>query len=438
MTYKDLIKKDELVTKIRIIKQVKQKKLPITAVAQSFQTHRNTIHNILRVFEKRISPQSRDLLLKSKTSLSQRQLEESFPALLNQKRAPKTHKRKAGLKAEETIVKLFTEDRIRIGIRQMKTFLMRRFGKDHSLAKLTLGQLKGIYVRNNLSDVHTPKGKSERRALYDYKAITAFAYMHLDVKDILDKKTLPPAIYHLLSHNSAPVFQWNLMEVKSRFRFLAYSYGLNAEFGFRFLLFTLLYIRYALHNEDIHITTGVDNGLEFCRGSQRKLEEWNRHLKVLNAHLYQYEPYFDIRKNLLERSHRSDDELQFVPRGIYMTDKQSFHKEVTGFARYWNTGHAHHGIEMHGATPAQALKKLELTGVDRLTEYPVLILEDSIADMRECTKLVEFEAFAEQNPDLILRSKTDQKVKREIEDKFFLSSDAQNVLTYYHNRVHGI
>jgi len=430
MKYKDLIKKEELVTKIKIIKLVRQKRLPITAVAGDFHMHRNTIHTILRVFEKRIPPERRDLLLKSKTSLSHRQLAEYFPDLLQQKRTPKSHKRKAGQQAEETIVTLFEKDRIRIGIRQMKTFLIRRFGIGNSLAKLTLGQLKGIYQRNSLSG-HAPRGKSERRALYDYKAITAFAYMHLDVKDILDKNTLPPSIYHLLSHNNAPVCQWNLMEVKSRFRFLAYSYGINAEFGFRFLLFTLLYIRFALHNEEVYITTGVDNGLEFCHGSQRKLEEWNRHLSVLNAHLYQYEPYFDIRKNLLERSHRSDDELQFIPRGIYMTDKQSFHKEVTSYARYWNTEHAHHGIEMHGRTPAQALKKLGLTGVDRLTEYPVLILEDSIAGLRACTRLVEFEAFAEQNPGLILQSKTDLKVKREIEDKFFLSSDAHNVLTYY-------
>mgnify|MGYP003379745164 CR=1 FL=1 len=50
MKYKEQIKENELITKIRIIRYVLKEHMPITEVAKSFACHRNTIHNICLLY----------------------------------------------------------------------------------------------------------------------------------------------------------------------------------------------------------------------------------------------------------------------------------------------------------------------------------------------------------------------------------------------------
>jgi len=436
MQYKEQIKTSELLTKIRIIRYVLKDHIPVVEVAKSFSCHRNTIHNIIRAFTEVITQEDQLLLLTPGTQHSRAELMERYQKLRNHKRIPKTHKKSASTADAEEIVVLFTDKKIKVGINQMKLTLDRRFGENQGLAHLTVGQLKGIYKRNNLKTEITRSANGERRHLYDYQAIACFQFMHLDVKHILDKHSLPEDIYELLANNGAPIYQWNLMEVKSRTRFMAYSSGLNSEFGFRFLTFAIQYIRATLHNQDEqHIRIGMDNGLEFCLGSQKKEDAWNKILSVLNASVYQYHPNFDIRKNLIERSHRTDDEALYIPRGIYMTNKQAFHQEVIDYVNYWNKERPHTGIGMKKRTPEEVLIQSGLPGIERLLQFPTLILEDVITQLRKCTSIVEFETYALQNPALIQKSQTDQKTKRIIEDRFYLPFDAQNVLTYYPNAL---
>jgi putative transposase len=330
MQYKEQIKANELITKIRIVRYVLKEHIPIVEVSKSFSCHRNTIRNIIQAFKKNISEESQMLLLNSGES-NLEELTRRYELILNRKRIPKTHKRMSSAEDEKAIVELFTEKKIRVGVKQMKITLDRRFGIDQGLAHLTIGQIKGIYRRNNLKTKVIRSANRERRHLYDYQAIACFQFMHLDVKHILDKHALPENIYDFLSRNGAPIYQWNLIDAKSRTRFLAYSYGLNAEFGFRFLLFAIQYIRATLRNQEQHLRIGMDNGLEFCLGSKKKEDEWNSVLQVLNASSYQYDPHFDIRKNLIERSHKTDDEALYIPRGIFMTNKHDFHQEVINY-----------------------------------------------------------------------------------------------------------
>src|SRR5664280_931932 len=264
MQYKEQIKTSEIITKIRIIRYILKEHIPAIEVAKSFSCHRNTIRNIIRTFERNVSEKDQVLLLSPGEQCSQTELTERYQNILNKKRIPKTHKRSAAVADEKEIVSLFTDKKIRVGIDQMKITLNRRFGVNQGLANLTLGQLKGIYRRNNLKTKIIRSANRERRHLYDYQAISCFQFMHLDVKHILDKHSLPEDIYDLLKNNGAPIYQWNLIEVKSRTRFMAYSYGLNSEFGFRFLTFAIQYIRATLRNEESPIRIGMDNGLEFC------------------------------------------------------------------------------------------------------------------------------------------------------------------------------
>lgn len=484
MSYKEQIKQNELITKIRIIRLVKKDRLPVGMVARNFDCHRNTITNILKDFSTTINLEDQQLLLSNNQSFVYPQLIQKYQALMSASRKPKSNKRSATPEEEEQVLKIFNQENIKVGFKRMKTHLKRRFRTsteqastptptptsaststttstttvvtttviktledqkgledqiekqleeklNFKLKELSLGKLKGIYRRNKLKIKRVRSSNGERRALYDYQSLGCFEKLHFDVKHILDKHALPENIYQLFSQKEIPNYEWNIIDAKTRFRFIGYSYELTSEFGLHFLLFVVQFLRVSLHNPENSIVVGVDNGVEFCAGSTRKEAEWNSLLGVMNASIYSYEPRFDIRKNLIERSHLSDDEELYISRGWNMGTKRSFIQEVRDYGLYWNYERAHSGIGMKDQTPYEALKKSGLVGVENLLLFPTLILEDVIQDLRVCTRPIEVESFAKQNPELIAKSRTCQKTRRDIEERFFLTTNAQNVLTYY-------
>lgn len=434
MTYKQQIQNQELITKIRIIRAVRRDRVPMIQVADAYGCHRNTIGLIMKRFTTRIRKEDQDKLLAAHSSFTNKQLQEKYGVLVNKSRKPLTNKRSASNKLEQEIVRLFQDKKISVGINRMKTYIARRYDEtNHPLLQITSGQLRGIYKRNQLRCTRVRSSNGERRRLYDYDAIGCFEKMHYDVKHILDKHALPEEVYAILSGREVPQYEWNLIDVRSRFRFLAYSYELNAEFGFRFLLFCIQYLRSVLPGYTPQIEIGVDNGIEFCAGSQRKEREWNEVLAQVQAQLYSYEPGFDIRKNLIERSHLTDDEELYIPRGSYMGTRNLFHTEVTRYSHYWNFIRHHTGYGMHNCTPYEVLQKSGLVGIEKLLTFPVLILDDVINGLRTCNRIIEFDQFVHAYPEVVRKSLTDQKLKRKIEDRFYLSSHAQNVLTYYQN-----
>ena len=437
MAYKQQIKENELITKVRIIRSVKKDRIPIVQVANAFSCHRNTITNIIGIFEKTVGEKEQQYLLEARASLSREELVAGYTALLNKSRKPRSHKKAATESQAQEIIKLFKDKKLRVGVKRMHGLLERRYlGHEASdtanVLNLSFAQLRGIYKRQALTTEISRSCTGEVRHLYDYQSLGCFEKLHYDVKYVLDQHALPEDIYKLLSRPEIPKYEWNIIDAKSRFRFLAYSYQRPSEFGLRFLLFVIQYLRSCLIAYAPSMDIGFDNGMEFCAGSKRKEEEWNQLLSCINAEIYSYEPRFDIRKNLIERSHLTDDEELFIPRGIYMGSKETFLKEVTGYQHYWNFERSHSGIGMNNHTPFEILKQSGVVGAEKLLRFPVLILDDVIDALRACTKPVEFEHFAKMHPDQIQKSITCQKTRRDIEDEFSLPFDAQNVLTYYH------
>jgi len=78
-------------------------------------------------------------------------------------------------------------------------------------------------------------------------------------------------VYNHLVKFNLPQYEWNIIDVKTRTRFTAYSYELNSTFGFFFIIFVVLWLR--AHNVRHKISIRVDNGEEFCLGSERKLRD---------------------------------------------------------------------------------------------------------------------------------------------------------------------
>lgn len=436
MAYKQQIKENELITKIRIIRSVKKDRIPLVQVASAFSAHRNTIRNIITLFETTVSDKEQQQLLNATGSVTYEELKMLYGSLLNKSRKPHSHKHAATKEEEQAIVDLFTKDGIRKGIVGMQLYLARRYKDDtsskaESLKQLSIGKLRGIYQRNGLLSANVRSANGERRHLYDYASLGCFERLHYDVKHIRDKHALPQHIYDLLGAKEIPKYEWNLIDAKSRFRFMAYSYNLNSSYGLWFLLFVVQFLRRYLVAYDTPIICGEDNGSEFCSGSKRKENDWNSLLTLLNASVYQYEPNFDIRKNLIERSHLTDDEELFIPRGHLFTSREAFRTEVTDYAYYWNVMRNHTGLGMQNRTPLQVVQDSGLTGGNRLESFPLLILDEVIDPLRNCIQPLLFEQFAKANPEVIAKAQTDEKTKRNLEINFPFLFNAQNVLTYY-------
>lgn len=109
MSYKQQIKENELITKLRIIRLVKASGLSHKQVAAKFQCHRNTISNILRDFEKEFDQQAQNKLLFD-SSWKLKELKKTLLPLKNKSRKPFRHPAQASEAQEAAIAEwLFKE-----------------------------------------------------------------------------------------------------------------------------------------------------------------------------------------------------------------------------------------------------------------------------------------------------------------------------------------
>jgi hypothetical protein len=425
----------QIITKLKIVKRVLVEKDHQVEVAESFGCHRNTVGNILKIF-RQIDEESKQKLLYDSLPLDQ--LLKCASILADTPSTPKSHSRMANKAQEQYVVGLWREDGIRVGVKRLAGILDTTIENSPLgpviIGGISPGQLRGIYKRNGLKCKKVRTKNGQTRHLYDYDQLAAFENLHYDTKDIVDSKALPPKVYQYFAcrKNGLPTTEWNIIDAKTRMRFAAYSFGKTAEFGLRFLLLVLAYLR-SFSNYFGRITVWMDNGTEFARGSDEKLQQWRSIISPLNATAHAYHPNFDVRKNLIERSHRSDDEEFLVPKGELLKDHRSFLAHAKNYHHYWNNQRSHSGIGMNHQTPRQKLLASRLTNIDLLTNFPTFIIEHHLSLLREVTE--PFLALAELKRKSNLTSPPrllDQKVFLDTIDCFhFLSKNAQKVLTYY-------
>ncbi|PIY78823.1 MAG: IS481 family transposase, partial [Parcubacteria group bacterium CG_4_10_14_0_8_um_filter_35_7] len=60
-----------------------------------------------------------------------------------------------------------------------------------------------------------------------------------------------------------------------------------------------------------------------CSGSERKLKDWNEELFKYNIEVYDTGG-IKWKQNLIERTHRTDDEEFYCPRGEFIQTKNDF------------------------------------------------------------------------------------------------------------------
>lgn len=367
MPYKDNCKVEgEVITKIKIARLYFAHRQKQSAIAKSISCHKNTVNTVIRLCKDHATEESLHLLRGTEKIHTNDLL--LFDFLKHGSRAPRSHSRSLTGDDEQFIVDKHED--LHYGVKRMFRHLKRQ---GYDMNTYTIGKIKGVYNRNKLLAKKVRTVNGERRNLYNYSSIGAFEELQYDTKHIADEHALPKDIYDLFKkNNELPNYQWTIVDAKTKTRFLAWSYELSSFFGFMFLILVTMWLRAHMIRERINCQ--IDGGSEFCSASKRKLKEWNKKLFVFNV-LCKDTGGSKWKQNLVERTHRIDDEEFYCPRGTFMKTKKDFFREASFWNPYYNDRPSE-GIGLEGISPREKCEKVGLTNAKSICSFPAVILED--------------------------------------------------------------
>lgn len=423
MNYKTYLKNDQaIIIKLRIIKHRIVDKWEIKEVSNHYSMHRNTVTNIMNIYNSKVSLDIKEKI-ENNISLSSYDIKNNCNFLLPDSTKPKSHPNQASISEEKDIVNNF--ELLKVWAKRLKKVMKRR----KKIWKLTLAKIRWVYKRNWFKVQKVRTKNWETRSLYNYQTIWAFEDWHYDTKVLADAKSLPEHIYENLKHNKhLPLYEWNIMFVWCRVRFTAYSRWKSSTFWLQFLVLVLSHLRYHWIKWKIRMHT--DWWVEFFSWSEKKQWEWNSILEQLDSNIDCYNPNWDIRKNLIERSHRSDDEEFLIPFGHEFKTKDNFMTHAQEYNNYRNSSRSHSGHWMDWKTPKEKLLALWIHNAEKILDFKVLYLDSYFYQLQKHLDFFYFQRDLKLTP--LQKLKTDRKTSIDLITKYyFLESYAQNVLTHY-------
>ena len=366
MNYKTYLKNNEEMTiKLRIIKHRIADKESIKSISYRYSMHRNSVRNIINLYEKQASLELKNII-NSNISLNSHNIENLCFFLKPKSRKPLSHSKQANDIEEKQIIDWYEKTKV------WAKRLMSNFNRRKELWNLTLAKINWVYKRNWFKIRKVRTCNWETRSLYNYRDIWAFDDWHYDTKELADAKSLPAHVYENLKHNNhLPLIERNIMFVWCRVRFTAYSRWKSSTFWLQFLVLVLSHLRYHWVTWFIHMHT--DWWAEFFSNSDKKKDKWNDTLKELDTDIDCYNPNWDIRKNLIERSHRSDDDEFLIPFGADMKTKEQFMLQAQEYNDYRNNSRVHSWKWMNWKTPREKLIAMWFHQTDKILNFKVLL-----------------------------------------------------------------
>jgi hypothetical protein len=113
-----------------------------------------------------------------------------------------------------------------------------------------------------------------------------------------------------------------------------------------------------------------------------------------------------------------------------MATSERFLHHTEAYLTYWNTARAHSGIGMHDMTPKEKLVSLGIMWVNRILDFPTLILDDSFLILQEHLNYFQWQLRLKQTDLKLLQH--DQKTRIDLISCYpHLQGYAQNVFAYY-------
>ena len=386
INFKLEMKDSPIVSRIKILKVLFESKITQKRLADKLKIHFNTINNIVKIFKLNNEMWDKDIILNSdKYSLNA--LIEKFNYLDIKSRKPLSHSRIIEKDSDiwKLIIKFHKETNK--GYKLMNNLLKRRLWQDkYNELLITEAKIRWFYKRNKLKLKKVKTSNREYRSPFDFQKDMAFSKLYIDTKHIADKHALPHEIYNKFKYSIdnkwkkirwLPKYELNIIEQNTRIRFIAYLTELDSNLIMNFVEYVVIFIRWNnFIPHDVQISIWMDWWTEFLSWSEKKIKQYNEHMKYLNTKYYCYNWPKDTRKNLIERSHLSDDLEFYIPRGYSINTKRSFLKEATDYQNYWNFYRIHTWLFMNNLTPIEKAKELWIYNIDIMNIFPTIILQE--------------------------------------------------------------
>ncbi len=252
--------------------------------------------------------------------------------------------------------------------------------------------LVGKILKRNKVKKQSYKRPKESKPLYDYEALLPFEEGQIDTKYIDDYGALGKMVFNLYKYH-LPLYQWTYVCVKTKVRFLVYSYSLESQFGTLFMGLIIMWLRICGIKTKINFQG--DNGVELCRGSKRKEEELNKLLSTCNAHFRSIPAGKKYLQGIVERSHRTDDEELYRPHlerikspHVFMSKAQMWQDTYNSLRQSWAIG-------LNGKTPLEKLKESDILQPEQVLHFPVIILDELYSVLRSGNYLCNHYHFLE-------------------------------------------
>jgi hypothetical protein len=217
------------------------------------------------------------------------------------------------------------------------------------------------------------KHRSTNPPAYDFSSLLPFEKFQYDTKDYLDFKALKQELYEHVVKYKLPHYQWTFIDVKSRTRFLAWSYELTRSNGMAFELLVKGWLAvHGLARGKIEVQSDGGGEVGALRKGmfERNNQVWWQPLGMERKVIRKGHPEDD---SFVERSHLTDDDEFYLPflRGI--TTEQELLQRGMWWQDYYNRLRDHSSLrEM---SPYQYLKAKNYTLPESFCRFPCVILD---------------------------------------------------------------
>ena len=318
-SYRELYQKDPVFAREKVV-EVYKKVMNKSLVAKVFKTNRCVVRKVLKRYE--LNGQK---------------------GLKNQSTRPKTSPKRTPLHIEGIIL----SERKKTG-----------YGRDRIARNLTErgiavkpSQVRYVLKRYNIGAKYKRNKYRKKQRFYDFEELYPLQHFEVDLKEIYDQSTLShEAIEHATSIN-VPPYQWTAIDVKTRIRFLSYSYEKSFANGLAFMLTVIYFLR--MLGTTHTITLQTDNGQEFGGTSIDKLQYLNKEIfEPLDARLIHIPKGKKEWNAFVERSHQTDDNEFYIPQLELCQDLGEFFWRAMRWQWVYNMRRKHSTIEM---TPMEKL-----------------------------------------------------------------------------------
>jgi transposase-like protein len=282
---------------------------------------------------------------------------------------PHRQPRKTAPEIEERVIA--TKNRTRLGPKRLALHLSK-----YEQLNLSWATIRNILRRNRdrLTSPLPKRRAGTARPFVDWYQAKPFEVVQIDVKYIRDKKPMRPEEIQFLDQHGVPNFQWGALDVRSRFKLMAYSRDRTWTNGLCFYLWVIAWLR--SHGVQATIVFTVDHGEEFGGKSVMKVQELRKLIGGFGCKLVQNHKGHPEENAHLERSHRTDDEEFYVPRIYQLTSEQALLDEALGYLYFYNNVREHSALDYR--TPYAALKA-DLPDLDEAIRFPIPFLLDTVS-----------------------------------------------------------